>query len=129
MGKQGESNQDRVPKHCVACGRVIEWRKKWERDWANVRYCSKSCRSRGVTETDTALESAILDLLSKRKSGATICPSEAARVVDKVDWRELMEPARMAARRLVDAGKVVITQQGHVVDPSTAKGPIRVRLT
>lgn len=34
----------------------------------------------------------------------------------------------MAARRLVNQGEVVITQKGHVVDPSMAKGPIRIRL-
>jgi hypothetical protein len=34
----------------------------------------------------------------------------------------------MAARRLVAAGLADITQRGAVVDPSTAKGPIRVRL-
>jgi hypothetical protein len=38
-----------------------------------------------------------------------------------------MEQARQAARRLVAAGVAVITQGGRVVDPSTAKGPIRVR--
>jgi hypothetical protein len=38
-----------------------------------------------------------------------------------------MEPARRAARRLVDAGEVEITQGGSVVDPLTAKGPIRIR--
>ena len=38
-----------------------------------------------------------------------------------------MEPARRAARRLVDRGEVVITQKGKVVDPSTAKGAIRIR--
>ena len=43
------------------------------------------------------------------------------------DWRPLMERARMAARRLVAAGGVEITQRGRVVDPSSAKGPIRVR--
>ena len=37
-----------------------------------------------------------------------------------------MEPARRAAARLVAAGDVVVTQGGKVVDPSTAKGPIRV---
>ena len=42
-------------------------------------------------------------------------------------WRELMEPARRAARRLVAAGRLEITQQGRVVDPSTAKGPVRLR--
>jgi hypothetical protein len=36
-------------------------------------------------------------------------------------------PARDAARRLVDAGLVHITQRGMVVDPAAAKGPIRIR--
>ena len=39
-----------------------------------------------------------------------------------------MEPARAAARRLVAAGKIVITQGGRVVEPSTAKGAIRLKL-
>lgn len=116
------------PKTCVACGRRIEWRKKWERDWDAVRYCSTACRRRGLDPTDRALEESILDLLGQRAAGATICPSEAARAVaGSDDWRDLMEPARRAARRLVDRGDVEITQAGHVVDPSTAKGPIRVR--
>jgi hypothetical protein len=115
-------------KTCVACGRTIAWRKKWERDWGQVKYCSKACRKRGATKTDVALEQAILALLRQRAAGVTICPSEAARVVGGEDWRGLMQPARAAARRLVAAQKVVITQGGRVVDPSTAKGAIRVRL-
>ena len=77
---------------------------------------------------DEQLSAAIVALLNGRARGATICPSEAARAVDPAGWRELMEPARRAARRLVVAGVVEITQGGRVVDPSTAKGPIRVRL-
>jgi hypothetical protein len=83
-----------------------------------------------VTETDRRLEAAITDLLARRGRTATICPSEAARAVadDEGDgWRELMEPARRAARRMVDRGEVEITQGGRVVDPSTAKGAIRIR--
>jgi hypothetical protein len=38
-----------------------------------------------------------------------------------------MEPARDAARRLVDAGEIEMTQQGEVVDPATATGPVRLR--
>jgi hypothetical protein len=38
-----------------------------------------------------------------------------------------MDPARDAARRLVEAGEVVITQKGKVVDLDTARGPIRIR--
>ncbi|MEO1233540.1 MAG: DUF2256 and DUF3253 domain-containing protein [Myxococcota bacterium] len=120
---------DRSPKTCVVCGRTIEWRKKWARDWPEVRYCSEACRRKKLSPTDEALEVTILDLLARRARGATVCPSEAARAVveEGNDWRELMEPARSAARRLVARGAVVITQKGQVVDPSTAKGPIRIR--
>ena len=114
-------------KTCAVCGRTITWRKKWERDWDQVRYCSQTCRSRGVTDTDRALEQATTRLLAGRARTASICPSEAARAVGGEDWAEFMEPARMAARRLVAAGEVEITQGGRVVDPSTAKGPVRVR--
>lgn len=116
------------PKTCAVCGRTIEWRKKWERDWDNVRYCSKNCRSRKLTDTDTALERAIMELLTARAAGSSICPSEAAKRVEPDDWRDLMETARMAARRLEAAGRVEITQKGRAVDPSTARGPIRIRL-
>lgn len=141
----------------MSCGRRIEWRKKWEPDWEQVKFCSTTCRRRGVSEIDRQLEDSILRLLAARSAKSTICPSEAARAVasastaratgpteepaeksrgtahqpkaaNKDDaWRELMEPARRAARRLVAAGKVQITQGGAVVDPSTARGPIRIR--
>ncbi len=121
-------------KICVSCGRTIEWRKKWERNWDEIRDCSDRCRKRKITSVDEQLEGAILQLLDQRKAGATICPSEVARQVHGQlgkpgddGWRDLMEPTRAAARRLVASDSVDITQKGHVVDPSTAKGPIRIR--
>lgn len=114
-------------KPCVACGRTITWRAAWARNWETVRYCSDRCRRSGIRPVDRALEDAMRTLLAERARGATICPSEAARAVDPNGWRELMEPARSAARRLVVAGEVEITQGGRVVDPSVARGPIRVR--
>ena len=30
-------------KPCEHCKRPMAWRKKWARDWENVRYCSKRC--------------------------------------------------------------------------------------
>lgn len=117
-------------KTCARCGRTIEWRKKWEREWDNVRFCSKACRSTKPTAVDHELETVIVDLLRQRRQGASICPSDAARHLesDEEAWRALMEPARRAARRLVAEGTVEITQRGVVVDPSTARGPIRIRL-
>ena len=32
-------------KVCLICKRPFSWRKKWERDWENVKYCSKKCKS------------------------------------------------------------------------------------
>ncbi len=114
-------------KTCASCGRRIEWRAKWARDWDSVKYCSDSCRNRGVTATDLRLEESITTLLAARAQTATICPSDAARAVGDEEWRDLMEPARRAARRMVARGELQITQGGAVVDPSTAKGPIRLR--
>ena len=91
--------------------------------------CREACRRPGVGDVDRDLEQAITDLLDARAAGRTICPSEAARRVDPEGWRELMEPTRRAARRMVAAGSVEVTQQGRVADPSTARGPIRVRRT
>ena len=105
----------------------MQWRKSWAKNWDDVRYCSDACRKTKVNDTDRALETAIQTLLDQRARDATICPSEAARAVGGENWRELMEPSRRAARRLVTQGVVEITQKGKVVDPSTAKGPIRIR--
>jgi hypothetical protein len=127
-----ESVTGHEPKACGACGRAMEWRKSWAKNWDSVKFCSDKCRSAKPAAKDGALEAAILNLLSERGAGKTICPSEAARAVAASDerkaWEQLMEPARAAARRLVTAGKIVVTQGGHVVDGSTAKGPIRLRL-
>lgn len=76
------------------------------------------------------LERAILELLDGRAPTATICPSDAARAVyagDDDGWRALMEPARRATRRLMEAGAVEITQGGRRVEPDEVHGPIRVR--
>ncbi|MEM1380209.1 MAG: DUF2256 domain-containing protein [Pseudomonadota bacterium] len=31
-------------KDCKTCGRPFTWRKKWERVWDEVQYCSDRCR-------------------------------------------------------------------------------------
>ena len=96
-----------------------------------MKFCSDACRGHKPGPVDRQLEETILRLLQERGAGKTICPSEAARALggeDRAGWDPLMEPARAAARRLVAAGRIDITQGGHVVDGSTAKGPIRLRL-
>ncbi len=31
-------------KDCAVCKKPFSWRKKWERDWEQVIYCSEKCR-------------------------------------------------------------------------------------
>jgi hypothetical protein len=130
--RKAQPETPKKEKICKTCGRTFAWRKKWEKDWDVVKYCSDACRGSKPGEADAALEAAILALLAERGREKTICPSEAAKAVggkeSRRDWEGLMEPARAAARRLVSAGKIVITQGGRVVDPSTAKGAIRLKL-
>jgi hypothetical protein len=49
---------DLPTKICAACGRPFTWRRKWARDWENVRFCSDACRSgrrdRARTEANTS---------------------------------------------------------------------------
>jgi hypothetical protein len=73
-------------------------------------------------------EQAILGLLARRDPGKTICPSEAARALGgDVGFRALMPLVRDAARELVSAGEIDVTQRGAPVDLDTARGPIRLR--
>ncbi len=36
---------DLPSKPCAACGRPFAWRKKWEKVWDEVRFCSDACRT------------------------------------------------------------------------------------
>lgn len=40
----GVKKQNLPSKTCPFCQRPFAWRKKWARDWENVRYCSDACR-------------------------------------------------------------------------------------
>jgi len=35
------------PPCCACCGLPFSWRKKWERDWDKVKFCSERCRRTG----------------------------------------------------------------------------------
>lgn len=114
------------PKSCASCGRRIEWRAKWAKSWDDVRYCSDACRRRKLTAVDVRLEQ-VLAALVARAGRRGVDPDDAARSVDADGWEALHEPARRAARRLVAAEVAEMVQGGRVVDPSTAKGDVRVR--
>jgi hypothetical protein len=35
---------DLPSKPCIRCGLPFTWRKKWEKVWNDVKYCSERCR-------------------------------------------------------------------------------------
>jgi hypothetical protein len=128
-GSAAADTTDRADKTCASCGRRIEWRSKWARNWDEIRYCSDACRRRGVTAIDARLEATLLDMLGRHPRSTGVDPNDAIRAVtdDPDAAATLTEPARRAARRLVARGDGEIVQNGRVVDPSTAKGPFRIR--
>ncbi|MEM7309155.1 MAG: DUF3253 domain-containing protein [Planctomycetota bacterium] len=74
-----------------------------------------------------AVERALIARLERSAPGASICPSEVARIVGGVAWRAFMEPVREAGRRLAMLGQVEFLQRGAVIEPASARGPIRLR--
>lgn len=50
---KGVRKQDLPEKTCASCGRPFAWRKKWERDWHNVKFCSDRCRMNKTTHKTT----------------------------------------------------------------------------
>jgi hypothetical protein len=111
-------------KDCESCGREIEYRKKWARDWDNVKYCSDECR-RNKTKFD--YREAILSQLGQKPRGQTICPSELLPAEQKTD-AVYLEHVRRSARLLALDDRIEITQNGKTVDPQNFRGAVRLRL-
>lgn len=73
------------------------------------------------------IESKIMEILTERGFGKSICPSEIVRRLYPEDWRDKMDLVRAVARELVEKKLIEITQKGKAVNVD-AKGPIRLRL-
>ena len=72
------------------------------------------------------LAAAIRVLLRHRNPEATICPSDAARIVGGESWRGLMDTARSVAAQLAQQEIVIVRQHGLDIDLATAVGPVRL---
>ncbi len=77
--------------------------------------------------TEDQIREAILSLLEKRQPPATLCPSEAARLLAPNDWRPLMPSARAVAITMARQGLLSISQRGRILSPDEPlRGPIRL---
>lgn len=76
----------------------------------------------------THIEATIRALLRHRSEGATICPSDVARIVGSPDWRPLMDTVRAVGSTWHQLDTIEVTQGGApVADPTTTSGPVRFR--
>lgn len=41
---RGVKKQHLPEKICLVCEKPFTWRKKWEKNWEQVKYCSDRCR-------------------------------------------------------------------------------------
>jgi hypothetical protein len=69
---------------------------------------------------------AILSLLAERARGATICPSEAARLVagPQGDWRAEMDAVHAATDALLESGAIALSWKG--AEMQKRRGPYRI---
>ncbi len=51
---RGTKKADLPTKMCPVCRRPFAWRKKWEKNWDEVRYCSERCRRDAKKPTGSA---------------------------------------------------------------------------
>jgi hypothetical protein len=47
--------QDLPQKVCITCKRPFTWRKKWEKVWSEVKYCSDKCRNNKINKIENKL--------------------------------------------------------------------------
>jgi hypothetical protein len=66
-------------------------------------------------------EEAIRVALARRRPGASICPTDAARLMGGENWRAALPAIHAAARALAADGVLLLTQRGApVTDPRGA---------
>lgn len=72
---------------------------------------------------------ATIRTLLRHRNPATICPSDAARVVGGASWRSLLRDVRQVAIAMSRQGEIVVRQRGtDLEDPAAANGPIRLAM-
>jgi hypothetical protein len=118
-------NVNTLVKDCLVCGRVITWRKSLAATWEQVKYCSSACRTHKPNDDDVALEACLLQMLDAAR-GRSVDVAGAEASMPHIAYAR--ERVRRAARRLVSRGMIEVVDNGRVVDPSRARGPMHVRL-
>ncbi|PVH80718.1 hypothetical protein DL98DRAFT_183079 [Cadophora sp. DSE1049] len=111
-------------KICATCSRKISWRKKWEKNWDAITYCSDSCRKHKIKSNsmDVSFESKILSLLEERRftqgSAAVVTCEEAEEEVMKDRKPDIQE---------TEEHSTPISPDGADMEPRELTNPSRVQ--
>lgn len=84
--------------------------------------------SSSSAEREPRITAATRTLLRSRRDGATICPSEPARMVNGEAWRGLLREVREHAVRLSQSGQLVIRRGRVAATGDLTKGTLRYTL-
>lgn len=137
-------------KWCHTCGRSFNWRPSMSADWANVKYCSKTCRGKKPhsNNVDQGIERSFLSLLLSRHHDSVVVVEKRKVTCEEVQdydggdrstattisnngvqWRERY---RRAARRLANVQLLCDIEHSEKGEnawlPGDGKGKMRVWL-
>lgn len=74
------------------------------------------------------IEAAMRALLRSRRSGASICPSDVARIVGGSRWRRVLGAIRAQAVAMAAAGDIEVMRGRRVITSNQTAGVLRYRL-
>jgi hypothetical protein len=111
-------------KICASCGRPMEWRKAWEKNWESIRYCSDSCRRDKFDKTSGSVRDAILAMVKVNGLKKPVAEAEVAQYLWQADWEKRLEEVRRVARQLHHAGLITIFQSGRPIKDLNFKGAV-----
>ena len=97
-----------MEKKCVSCGLSFSFRRKFKKNWEEVKYCSKKCRKNKLQNSDKELEDFILDF------SRGPCPPRVtqARTISRtyfgIHWKKFHQRVLAAIRRLSHRNILII---------------------
>ena len=79
-------------KICIVCNKPFNWRKKWEKDWVDIKYCSQRCKRSKNEGKLCTLHNKILTREGKLKCGYIDEPRPKGAFPNKDPKRENIYP-------------------------------------
>ncbi len=111
-------------KICLSCGREMTYRKKWEKNWDEVKYCSDECR-RNKNKYD--FRETILNALNQATTKSILSVEDVIKTLDSTT-PDTVEHIRRSVRLLYHEKKIEVLQNNKIIDGGNFKGAISFRL-